>query len=257
MSYAGSKGGILYRCTIEMYDRLGKRVGTEMTTKPVLEPKIFWGESFMLDLDESVCGVAVTLWGKDKFKEHFFGTFAVLRDFIPYNRGISHWFPLHPSRNHQSFLITGDVSANLHLLANSRGIESVVQPPLVDLKMAQLHFQERVEERKLREQNPGGKILLKWFYNPPKERFEGSVHITVVSGSKLDAKDLNGFSDPYVTLELITEGKERDADTFKKTSIKMKTLDPYWNETFVFYLPARPELPLNEGIQLDLNVWDW
>lgn len=57
-------------------------------------------------------------------------------------------------------------------------------------------------------------------------KIHGQLRITAVCGNKLPALDSNGLSDPY--LRLIVAGK-----TFK-TSVRHKTLEPVWNEEFVW-----------------------
>ena len=46
---------------------------------------------------------------------------------------------------------------------------------------------------------------------------------------RLEAKDLNGFSDPYVKIYLLPEMKKK----FQTKTIR-KTLNPVYNESFVF-----------------------
>ena len=48
-------------------------------------------------------------------------------------------------------------------------------------------------------------------------------------GKDLAARDLNGLSDPYVKITLLPDKKHR-----LETKIKMKTLNPRWDETFYF-----------------------
>ena len=55
------------------------------------------------------------------------------------------------------------------------------------------------------------------------------LHVHVDRARSLAAGDSNGYSDPYIKLYLLPD-KERK--TKHKTSIKKKTLDPVFNETF-------------------------
>ncbi|XP_064390483.1 E3 ubiquitin-protein ligase NEDD4-like [Halichondria panicea] len=57
------------------------------------------------------------------------------------------------------------------------------------------------------------------------------LHVLVVSASGLIKKDLFGISDPYVKLSLKRQHKTVQSDSSKK---KKKTLNPEWNERFVF-----------------------
>jgi hypothetical protein len=77
----------------------------------------------------------------------------------------------------------------------------------------------------------------------------GLVKVTVIGARNLAAMDSNGFSDPYVLLEL--SGGQR-----KKTKIVLKNLSPTWNECFSFRLPATPS-PGAAPAVLQIQVWDW
>lgn len=73
-----------------------------------------------------------------------------------------------------------------------------------------------------------GRVKIKMDYD-----FGGSIfQVTIIEAEDLAAMDLNGYSDPYVTLALIPDaGKTYPKE---KTKIKSKTLNPKWNETFKF-----------------------
>jgi hypothetical protein len=59
---------------------------------------------------------------------------------------------------------------------------------------------------------------------PPKDM----LSLTVLEANDLFAKDSNGLSDPFVTINLRSQ-----LDQVFKTSTKMKTLNPEWNEHFL------------------------
>lgn len=58
-----------------------------------------------------------------------------------------------------------------------------------------------------------------------------TIRVTVVKAAHLKAKDINGYSDPYVKIWLMQDGKKMEK---KRTSIKQKTLNPIFNETLTF-----------------------
>ncbi|CAN0926909.1 SYT3 [Linum grandiflorum] len=74
----------------------------------------------------------------------------------------------------------------------------------------------------------------------------GILHVKVVRALKLLKKDLLGASDPYVKLSLSGEKL-----TAKRTTIKMKNLNPEWNEDF------RMTVKDPKSQVLELHVYDW
>lgn len=74
----------------------------------------------------------------------------------------------------------------------------------------------------------------------------GILHVKVVRAINLSKMDFFGKSDPYVKLRLSGERLP-----VKKTSIKMKNLNPEWNEQFKLIVK-------DPGTQfLELRVYDW
>ncbi|CAN1775839.1 SYT3, partial [Linum perenne] len=74
----------------------------------------------------------------------------------------------------------------------------------------------------------------------------GILHVKVVRALKLLKKDLLGASDPYVKISLCGEKL-----TAKRTTIKMKNLNPEWNEDF------RMTVKDPKSQVLELHVYDW
>ncbi|XP_076363459.1 synaptotagmin-7-like isoform X2 [Tachypleus tridentatus] len=75
-----------------------------------------------------------------------------------------------------------------------------------------------------------GEILITLLYIPRTSE----LSITLVKARNLKAKDITGFSDPYVKVWL-HRGEKRIEK--KKTEVHKKTLDPIFNETFQFVVP--------------------
>ncbi len=62
----------------------------------------------------------------------------------------------------------------------------------------------------------------------------GRLTVTIIKAINLKAMDLNGKSDPYVKVTLISCGKRIKK---KKTSVLKNTLHPIFNESMLFDIP--------------------
>uniref|UniRef100_T1JDZ3 C2 domain-containing protein n=1 Tax=Strigamia maritima TaxID=126957 RepID=T1JDZ3_STRMM len=92
-----------------------------------------------------------------------------------------------------------------------------------------------------------GELLVSLCYQPAANR----LTVVVLKASNLPKMDITGLSDPYVKIYLLYNN-QRFAK--KKTHVKKRTLNPIFNESFVF------EVPNNEGlgnVSLEFLVLDW
>ncbi|XP_041349378.1 double C2-like domain-containing protein beta isoform X1 [Gigantopelta aegis] len=90
-----------------------------------------------------------------------------------------------------------------------------------------------------------GKILLSLRYSTTKQ----SLIVRILRCAELAAMDTNGYSDPYVKVYL---KPDKDKHSKFKTSVKKRTLNPEYNEEFVY------EIKHNELAKktLEVTVWD-
>ena len=76
----------------------------------------------------------------------------------------------------------------------------------------------------------------------------GELSVTLLNCSDLIAADRNGLSDPFITVEL-----GRSGEYTHTTAVRPKTLDPVFDETIRWNLPA--QMPLQD-LKLRLSVFD-
>lgn len=90
-----------------------------------------------------------------------------------------------------------------------------------------------------------GEICLSLRYVPAG----GRLTVVVLEAKNLKSMDIRGTSDPYVKIQLALDKRKWKK---KKTSIKKKTLNPYYNESFNFDVPFDHIRRVN----LVISVWD-
>lgn len=73
--------------------------------------------------------------------------------------------------------------------------------------------------------------------------------VVILEARKLKRMDNDGFSDPYVKVQLALNKKKWKK---KKTAVKKKTLNPYFNEEFTFDV----SLEQIQNVDLIISVWD-
>jgi len=101
---------------------------------------------------------------------------------------------------------------------------------------------------KLRNQGRG-ELLISLCHQPGASR----ITVVVLKARNLPKMDITGLSDPYVKIYLLFN-KQRIMK--KKTHIKKRTLNPVFNESFVFDLPKSQDSSLDH-IQLEFVMLDW
>lgn len=105
--------------------------------------------------------------------------------------------------------------------------------------IAPRHFKIRAQGR--------GELLVSLCHQPAANR----LTVVVLKARNLPKVDITGLCDPYVKIYLLYNN-QRIAK--KKTHIKKRTINPVFNESFVF------EVPYNEGLDnlsLEFLVLDW
>lgn len=119
----------------------------------------------------------------------------------------------------------------------------------VDLSEKEVEVCKEVVPRQLKLQSDGyrGEMLVSLCYQPAANR----LTVVVLKARDLPKMDITGLSDPYVKIYLLYNG-QRIAK--KKTHVKKRTLNPVFNESFLF------DVPTNEGLQnisLEFSMLDW
>uniref|UniRef100_A0A673ME77 Synaptotagmin-6-like n=1 Tax=Sinocyclocheilus rhinocerous TaxID=307959 RepID=A0A673ME77_9TELE len=91
-----------------------------------------------------------------------------------------------------------------------------------------------------------GEIMFSLCYLPTA----GRLTLTVIKCRNLKAMDITGYSDPYVKVSLICDGRRLKK---KKTTTKKNTLNPTYNEAIIFDIP--PESM--DQVSLHISVMDY
>merc|ERR1712209_239706 len=101
---------------------------------------------------------------------------------------------------------------------------------------------------KLRSQGRG-ELLVSLCHQPGASR----MTVVVLKARNLPKMDITGLSDPYVKIYLLFNNQRI---VKKKTHVKKRTLNPVFNESFVFELPHMEEGLKNISLEFMLLDWD-
>ncbi|KAM6973318.1 synaptotagmin VIII [Aplochiton taeniatus] len=105
-------------------------------------------------------------------------------------------------------------------------------------------WQDLSEPPKFEDENLG-EICFSLRYIPTA----GKLTVVVLEAKDLKSMDLGGSSDPYVKVQLALDKKKWKK---KKTSVKKKTLNPYFNESFTFDV----SFDQIKRLHMVVSVWD-
>ncbi|KAG7468420.1 hypothetical protein MATL_G00142680 [Megalops atlanticus] len=96
------------------------------------------------------------------------------------------------------------------------------------------------------EQENLGEICFSLRYVPTASK----LTVVILEAKNLKKMDYGGLSDPYVKVQLILDKKKWKK---KRTTVKKKTLNPYFNESFNFEV----SFDQIQRVQLVISVWDY
>lgn len=105
-------------------------------------------------------------------------------------------------------------------------------------------WRDLTEASKFEQENLGD-ICFSLRYVPTASK----LTVVILEAKNLKKMDHGGSSDPYVKVQLILDRKKWKK---KKTSVKKKTLNPYFNESFTFEV----SFDQIQRVQLVISVWD-
>uniref|UniRef100_A0A3P8UGY7 Synaptotagmin 8 n=1 Tax=Cynoglossus semilaevis TaxID=244447 RepID=A0A3P8UGY7_CYNSE len=77
----------------------------------------------------------------------------------------------------------------------------------------------------------------------------GKLTVIILEARNLKSMDVGGYSDPYVKVQLALDKRKWKK---RKTSIKKKTVNPYYNESFTFDVSFEQI----QRVHLVISVWD-
>ncbi|XP_026222403.1 synaptotagmin VIII isoform X2 [Anabas testudineus] len=106
-------------------------------------------------------------------------------------------------------------------------------------------WQDLAEPAKFEEENLG-EICFSLRYVPTA----GKLTVVILEAKNLKSMDVGGASDPYVKVQLTLDKRKWKK---RKTSIKKKTLNPYYNESFTFDVSFEQI----QRVNLVISVWDY
>jgi len=120
---------------------------------------------------------------------------------------------------------------------------------LKDSEMCPLSLIRDIAPRSMKLKDQGrGEMLVSVCHQPAAAR----LTVVILKARNLPKMDITGMSDPYVKIYLLHKDQRISK---KKTHVKKRTLNPVFNESFVFDLP-RTDNGLAE-IQLEFALLDW
>ncbi|XP_029009942.1 synaptotagmin VIII isoform X2 [Betta splendens] len=119
-----------------------------------------------------------------------------------------------------------------------------VQLGSVDWNHVIEEWRDLAEPAKFEEENLG-EICLSLRYVPTA----GKLTVVILEAKNLKAMDVGGTSDPYVKVQLALDKRKWKK---RKTSVKKKTLNPYYNESFTFDVSFE-EI---QRVNLVISMWD-
>jgi len=120
---------------------------------------------------------------------------------------------------------------------------------LKDSEVNPLSLIREISPRSMKLKDQGrGELLVSLCHQPAA----GRVTVVVLKARNLPKMDITGMSDPYVKIYLLHKDQRISK---KKTHVKKRTLNPVFNESFVFDLP-RADNGLAD-IQLEFALLDW
>ena len=122
-----------------------------------------------------------------------------------------------------------------------------VQVPLSTIDLAQT-IEEWKDISLVKNDQYLGDICLNLRYVPSS----GKLTVGILECKNLKKMDITGSSDPYVKIKLLDQKGKRIGEK-KKTSVKMQNLNPYFNESFVFFVKEE----LLREVTLELTVCDY
>ncbi|XP_039923705.1 synaptotagmin-8 [Hirundo rustica] len=126
-----------------------------------------------------------------------------------------------------------DIIGEVRLPLASVNLQHVIE------QWSDLVVASKVEEEHL------GEICFSLRYVPST----GKLTVLILEAKQLKRMDSNGLSDPFVKVHLILNRKKWKK---KRTSVKKNTLNPYFNEVFVFEVPFSQI----QNVDVVISVWD-
>ncbi|GMF34161.1 unnamed protein product [Phytophthora fragariaefolia] len=190
---------------------------------------------------------------KHRYRHKPLGVLKIPTTMISPHRTIDAWYPLAPASDMLQKTRLGQIRVELKRVQKREIKRSAKIPPLPESVKAELLNQYTQVEGN--PQANSGKT------NPKKNQFAvgrepSFVKVSILEGRSLPVADLF-TSDPFVEIVLLDIEDSKEHDTDLKTDIKMRTLNPKWeNQEFLLGKTEKTMLSDKSGILLRVMDYD-
>lgn len=196
----------------------------------------------------------VTRMVKHRYEHKPLGVVKIPIKTISPHRAIDAWYPLAPARDMLQKANLGQIRLELKLVHDEEVKRSKKFRPLPEDIKREAQLLSLGKKKSNSSRNLDSKKVKKSSFVVGRE--PSFVKVTILEGKKLRVADML-TSDPFVEIVLVHEESKKEYDTNLKTDIKMRTLNPKWeNQEFVLGRTESTALSNKKSILLRVMDYD-